>query len=84
MRLEDLWRIPFPEDREILGVLRGGSYRDEYDEHGYRLMGQETQLLCPTYLLDVDLVRLLLPRMAQRSYGLSCPQGPQPMSLALG
>jgi superfamily II DNA or RNA helicase len=67
LRLEDLWQIPDPGDREILGVLRGGSYQNVYDEEafGYRLMGQEIQLLCPTYLLDVDLVRLLLPKMAK-------------------
>ena len=65
VRLEDLWQIPASEDREILGVLRGGSYRNVYDDYGYRLLGQEIQLLCPTYLLDVDLVRLLLPKMAQ-------------------
>jgi len=67
LRLEDLWQIPDPGDREILGVLRGGSYQNLYDEDafGYRLMGQEIQLLCPTYLLDVDLVRLLLPKMAK-------------------
>jgi hypothetical protein len=65
IRLEDLWQIPAPEDREILGVLRGGSFRNVYDPRGYHLLGQEIQLLCPTYLLDVDLVRLLLPKMAQ-------------------
>ena len=66
-RLEDLWQIPVSNDREILGVLRGGSYQNVYDEraYGYRLLGQEIQLLCPTYLLDVDLVRLLLPKMAK-------------------
>jgi len=66
-RLEDLWQIPDSGDREILGVLRGGSYQNVYDEEafGYRLIGQEIQLLCPTYLLDVDLVRLLLPKMAK-------------------
>jgi superfamily II DNA or RNA helicase len=66
-RLEDLWQIPDPGDREILGVLRGGSYQNVYDEEafGYRLLGQEIQLLCPSYLLDVDLVRLLLPKMAK-------------------
>jgi len=66
-RLEDLWQIPDSGDREILGVLRGGSYQNVYDQeaYGYRLLGQEIQLLCPTYLLDVDLVRLLLPKMAK-------------------
>jgi superfamily II DNA or RNA helicase len=66
VRLEDLWQLPDPRDREILGVLRGGSYQNVYDwdAFGYRLLGQENQLLCPTYLLDVDLVRLLLPKMA--------------------
>jgi len=66
-RLEDLWQIPDSDDREILGVLRGGSYQNVYDgqAYGYRLLGQEIQLLCPTYLLDVDLVRLLLPKMAK-------------------
>jgi superfamily II DNA or RNA helicase len=67
VRLEDLWQIPASQDREILGVLRGGSYQNVYDQqaYGYRLLGQEIQLLCPTYLLDVDLVRLLLPKMAE-------------------
>lgn len=66
IRLDDLWQLPDPQDREILGVLRGGSYQDVFDQESfrYRLFGQETQLLCPSYLLDVDLVRLLLPKMA--------------------
>ncbi|UCG00113.1 MAG: DEAD/DEAH box helicase [Spirochaetaceae bacterium] len=67
VRMEDLWELPDAADREILGVLRGGSYQNVYDEEafGYRLLGQEIRLLCPSYLLDVDLVRLLLPKMAQ-------------------
>ncbi len=67
VRMADLWQLPDPRDREILGVLRGGSYQNVYEEDafGYRLLGQETQLLCPSYLLDVDLVRLLLPKMAE-------------------
>jgi superfamily II DNA or RNA helicase len=67
LRLEDLWQISDSGDREILGVLRGGFYQNVYDEEalGYRLHGREIQLLCPTYLLDVDLVRLLLPKMAE-------------------
>ena len=67
VRLDDLWQLPDPRDREILGVLRGGSYQNVYDEDSfrYRLLGQETQLLCPSYLLDVDLVRLLLPKMSE-------------------
>jgi superfamily II DNA or RNA helicase len=67
VRIEDLWEIPDSRDREILGILRGGTYQNVYDEEalGYRLLGQEIQLLCPSYLLDVDLVRLLLPRMAE-------------------
>ncbi|MBN2551769.1 MAG: DEAD/DEAH box helicase [Spirochaetales bacterium] len=65
-RLEDLWQLPDPLDREILGVLRVGAYQNAYDEetYSYRLLGREIQLLCPGYLLDVDLVRLLLPKMA--------------------
>jgi superfamily II DNA or RNA helicase len=66
-RLDDLWQLAEPIDREILAVLRGGSHQNVYDEEtfGYRLYGQEALLLCPSYLLDVDLVRLLLPRMAE-------------------
>ena len=66
MRIDDLWQLPGSEDREILGVLRGGSYQNVFDEEafGYRLLGQDIRLLCPSYILDVDLVRLLLPRMA--------------------
>lgn len=66
-RMPDLWRLADPQDREILGVLRGVSYQNEYDEDSfsYRLLGQDAQLLCPSYRLDVDLVRLLLPKMAE-------------------
>jgi hypothetical protein len=67
VRMSDLWQLTDPTDREILGVLRGGSYQNVYDEQAfaYRLLGQELQLICPSYLLDVDLVRLLLPKMAK-------------------
>jgi len=66
VRLDDLWQLPDTRDREILGMLRGGSFQNVFDEESFRyhLVGQETQLLCPGYLLEVDLVRLLLPRMA--------------------
>ena len=64
-RLDDLWKIPDPEDREILAVLRGVSYEEEFDDetYRYRLLGKPTELLCPTHRLDEDLVKFLLPKM---------------------
>jgi len=66
-RLPDLWKIPDPRDREILAVLRGVSYKNHFDDDSYRyfLLGQSTQLLCPSYSLDADLLRFLLPKMCE-------------------
>jgi superfamily II DNA or RNA helicase len=67
MRLADLWQIPDPRDREILAVLRGVSFAVHSFGDFYRSypQGRTTQLLYPSYCLDVDLVRFLLPKMGE-------------------
>jgi superfamily II DNA or RNA helicase len=67
MRLADLWQIPDPRDREILAVLRGVSFGIHSIGDFYRSypQGRTAQLLYPSYCLDVDLVRFLLPKMCE-------------------
>ncbi len=65
--LTDVTEVQDRHDREILAVLRGTVYTEDFDRSSYRYyrLGVPGRVLCRSYGLEMDLVKLLLPRMCE-------------------